>query len=197
MRFLQWLVSRVIQDEPEIRSHTNVWCGHCSLVSSPSPSHCPVCKNGGGRPGPFYHMNDINFYLGSQGVPKQKRLGSQSLQCLSKCLDSERIQSGKLTTHCLRQRTCTKCVLSIGDPSPPLSTQVDIDVIHVIKWTRHSASVFMHCKQSKCFFKDIKRYHYMLCLTATSLVGQWKCFQALVPLAPCIAQVLMFKLLPD
>ena len=25
-----------------------------------------VCKNGGGRPGPFYHMNDINVYLGRQ-----------------------------------------------------------------------------------------------------------------------------------
>ena len=25
-----------------------------------------VCKNGGGRPGPFYHMNDVSVYLGGQ-----------------------------------------------------------------------------------------------------------------------------------
>ena len=44
-----------------------------SLV--PRPSHCPVflfflslavCKNRGGRPVPFYHMNDISVYLGTQ-----------------------------------------------------------------------------------------------------------------------------------
>ena len=40
-------------------------------------------------------------------------------------------------------------VLSMGDPSPPLSTQVDTDVIHVIKWTRPSPSIFAYCKWSK------------------------------------------------
>ena len=40
-------------------------------------------------------------------------------------------------------------VYSMGDPSPPLSTQVDTDVIHVIKWTLPSPSVFAYCKESK------------------------------------------------
>ena len=34
-------------------------------------------------------------------------------------------------------------------PLPPLSTQVDTDVIHVIKHTRPSLSVFAYCKRSK------------------------------------------------
>ena len=38
----------------------------------PRPSYRPVfdpptvCKNGGGRPGPFYHMNDVSVYQGRQ-----------------------------------------------------------------------------------------------------------------------------------
>ena len=41
---------------------------------------------------------------------------------------------------------CAKCVPSIGDPSPTLSTymQVDTDVIHMVKWTRPSPSVFAY-----------------------------------------------------
>ena len=46
----------------------------------PRPSHHPVfavCKNGGERPGPFYHMNDVSVYLGRQrggGVPNWKKV---------------------------------------------------------------------------------------------------------------------------
>ena len=36
---------------------------------------------------------------------------------------------------------CAKCVLSIMDPFPPLSTKVDTDIIHVIKCL---PSPFMH-----------------------------------------------------
>ena len=42
----------------------------CRLV--PRPSHHPefdhlqYAKNGGGRPGPFYHVNDVSVYLGRQ-----------------------------------------------------------------------------------------------------------------------------------
>ena len=38
---------------------------------------------------------------------------------------------------------------STGDPSPPLSTLVDTDIIHVIKWTTPSPSVLAYCKRSK------------------------------------------------
>ena len=50
--------------------------GGRSLV--PRPSHLPFfyclqyCKNRGGRPGPFYHVNDVSVCLGRQsggGVP--------------------------------------------------------------------------------------------------------------------------------
>ena len=34
----------------------------------------------------------------------------------------------------------------MGDTSLPLSTEVDTDVIHVIKYTRPSPSVFAYCK---------------------------------------------------
>ena len=37
----------------------------------------------------------------------------------------------------------------MGDPSPPLSTLVDTDVIHMIKWTTPPPLVFAHCKWSK------------------------------------------------
>ena len=33
-------------------------CVTCSLA---------VCKNGGGRPGPFYHVNDVSVYLSDHG----------------------------------------------------------------------------------------------------------------------------------
>ena len=44
--------------------------------------HCPpfdwlsTCtqKNGGGRPGPFYHVDDINVYLGRQREEWSQRL---------------------------------------------------------------------------------------------------------------------------
>ena len=55
---------------------------YCSDLYSlvPRPSHHPVfdcfavCKNGGGRPVPFYHMNDISVYLGTRrrkGFPNE------------------------------------------------------------------------------------------------------------------------------
>ena len=37
----------------------------------------------------------------------------------------------------------------MGDPTPPLSTEVDSDVIHMIKWTRPYPSAFAYCKRSK------------------------------------------------
>ena len=69
------------------------------------------------------------------------------------------------------QRKGLKLVLSIGDPSRPLSTKVDTDVIHMIRWTRPSPSVFAYCKRSKtgwweglgmrldiCYFSYLQAY---------------------------------------
>ena len=36
-----------------------------SLVARPS-QFWAVCKNGEGRPGPFYHVNDVSVYQGKQ-----------------------------------------------------------------------------------------------------------------------------------
>ena len=38
---------------------------------------------------------------------------------------------------------------SILTPSPTLSTQVDTDVIHVIKWTRPSSSILLTASNQK------------------------------------------------
>ena len=55
----------------------------------PRPSHRPVfdnlqyAKNGGGRPGIFYHVNDISVYLGTQrggGVIHRKNKLEASLR---------------------------------------------------------------------------------------------------------------------
>ena len=43
-----------------------------------------VCKNGGGRPGPFYDMNDVSVYLSRQrggGVPDRKDAFRRHVLC--------------------------------------------------------------------------------------------------------------------
>ena len=54
------------------------WHVNCSSIAS-FPGHSPssfwllpVCKNGRGRPGPFYQVNDISVYLGRQRVSAQR-----------------------------------------------------------------------------------------------------------------------------
>ena len=54
------------------------WHVNCSPIAS-FPGHSPssfwllpVCKNGRGRPGPFYQVNDISVYLGRQRVSAQR-----------------------------------------------------------------------------------------------------------------------------
>ena len=97
-----------------------------SLV--PRPSHHPVfwsfavCKNGGGRPGPFYHMNDISVYLSRQrgeGVPHRKNeLEADLLVSAPSAGDVKR------KVYCSWFKTknvCTICVLSIWDSSHPPS----------------------------------------------------------------------------
>ena len=55
----------------------------------PRSSHCRllvVCKNGVGRPGTFYHMNDVSVYLGRQrggGVPNETTHRKNKLEALS------------------------------------------------------------------------------------------------------------------
>jgi len=45
---------------------------HASLIPLFSFWLLAVCKKGGGKPGPFYHVNDVSVYRGGE-VPNQKK----------------------------------------------------------------------------------------------------------------------------
>ena len=56
----------------------------------PRPSHHPLFdrlqyakkkKNGGGRPGPFYHVNDINVYLSRQRKGSKPKNELEAFAC--------------------------------------------------------------------------------------------------------------------
>ena len=62
-----------------------------------------------------------------------------------------------------------------GSPPPPLSTQADTDIIHVIKWTRPLPSVFAYCQQSKtgrCWERGyiLLCTHVILCMVNCSIL---------------------------
>ena len=92
-----------------------------------------ACKNGGGWPGQFYHVNDISVYLGRQrggGVPGQRTSFGAFLKRRTR----------EQNAHFQR-----------GTPPPSvyLGRHWLIHMIHMIKWTRPSPSVFAYCKWSK------------------------------------------------
>ena len=83
-----------------------------SLV--PTSQACPpssfrllgVCKNGGGRPGPFYHVDDVSVYLDRQRVPDRKNmLEVFSYSCCPKCCSFKHSLSEKRITPGSKQRT--------------------------------------------------------------------------------------------
>ena len=81
-----------------------------------------ACKNGGGRPGQFYHVNDISVYLGRQrggGVPGRRT----SFGAFSK-----------------RKTLEQNAYFRPGTP-PPSVYLGRHQLIHMIKWTRPSPSV--------------------------------------------------------
>ena len=57
--------------------------------------------------------------------------------------------SGTFETPTLWQKLQDKASSLFFRWGTPLSTMVDTDVIHMIKWTRPSPSIFAHCKRSK------------------------------------------------
>ena len=103
-----------------------------------------VCKNGWGRPGPFYHMNDISIYLGRQR-------GGGILKFLPKHWSFERSQSEKCTAPCSRLRThnYVKYIILIRDSSTP-SVCYGRHWCHSLDtWTRPSPSIIAYSKWSK------------------------------------------------
>jgi len=82
----------------------------------PRPSHVPssfwslaVCKNGGGRPGTIYHVNDVSVYLGRQrggGVPRRKnKLEAWSCSFCPKRWSFDRSRSERRAALGSKQRT--------------------------------------------------------------------------------------------
>ena len=67
-----------------------------------------VCKNGGGKPGPFYHVNEVSVYRGGWGggLPKwRNELEAFTCSFHLKHWGFERLQSEKRTTPGSKRRT--------------------------------------------------------------------------------------------
>ena len=116
-----------------------------SLVSrlSRAPSSfwsLAVCKNGGGRPSPFYHVNDVSVYLGRQrgeGSPIERTHFMHIFFILNQEWCHFRLANiwnssawGKNYKKRLQAPSFDR------GPLPPLSTKVDTDIIRVIKSTK-------------------------------------------------------------
>ena len=89
-----------------------------------------ACKNGGGRPGQFYHVNDISVYLGRQrggGVP------------------GRRTSFGAFSKRKTREQNA---YFRPGTP-PPSVYLGRHQLIHMIKWTRPSPSVLPTASDQK------------------------------------------------
>ena len=86
------------------------------------------------------------------GVPNWKN-GLEAFSCdfCSRCWSFWIFAKWKMHWSWFKtMNACAKYILSIGDPSPlQLSTLVDTDVIHVIKWIRPSPSVLHTASNQK------------------------------------------------
>ena len=58
------LIPNKMWECPKLLQHTTMVALFPAL---PTVQFLAECKNGGGRPGPFYHMNDVSVYLGRRG----------------------------------------------------------------------------------------------------------------------------------
>ena len=131
-------------------------------------------KNGGGRPGPFYHVDDINVYLGRQREEWSQRL---LLWCASyprswqepgyeamsvQTLRFKIFATRKKVIHFRTKNTHLKWVCSLGDHLP--------STYYVKRWTKSSPSVLptvSHQKQDGGKAMTISVCHwqawFMLC----------------------------------
>ena len=90
-----------------------------------------VCKNGGGRPSLFYHVNDISVYLGRQRGEGYVFFILNQERCHFRLANVWNSSAwGKNYKKRLQAPSYDR------GPLPPLSTKVDTDIIHVIKWTK-------------------------------------------------------------
>ena len=81
---------------------------------------------GGGGAGPFYHVNDISVYLGRQrgeGSPVEETSLRPYLVVSVQSAGVSNVHKVKAYHFWFKTKNaCTKCILSIGNPSPALST---------------------------------------------------------------------------
>ena len=88
-------------------------------------------KTGGGRPGPFYYVNNVSVYLGRQrggGVPRRNNeLDALSCSFCPKHWSFECLQSGKHTALGSKRRTRTENV--------PFWSGTPLSVYCTLKWT--------------------------------------------------------------
>jgi len=80
-----------------------------------------VCKNEGGRPGPFYHMDDISVYLGRrvEGSPiKSWNMRPYLVVSVPSAgaLNNREVKNIPLLAQ---NEESAKCIPSNRDPSPP------------------------------------------------------------------------------
>ena len=111
-----------------------------SLVSRPSPlSRFTVYENGWGRARKFDHVGDVSVYLGRQW-------GGGFQTVLKSFLTNTgvlNINGTQILLPIVQDEECMHQMWwnAIGIP---LSTKVDIDIIHMIKSHRPSSPLFLH-----------------------------------------------------
>ena len=98
-----------------------------------------------GRPGPFYHMNDVSVYLSRQKGGEWA--WGLILKFVPQALEFWMFRKRKISCSWFETKnSCMKCVLSVGDPP---TFCLHTNVIHMIKWMRPSPSIFAYYKLSK------------------------------------------------
>ena len=103
-------------------------------------------KNGRGRPGPFYNMNVVGVYPGTQRGPWLKeRAGGLFLELLSQALELRMFVKWQM--YCSLFKTKNAFVFFDWGPlsahfCPPRYTT---DLVPMIKWTRPVTSIFANC----------------------------------------------------
>ena len=129
---------------PRLKEHTHtLWVNLASFPGLPTVQFLTACcmQNKGGRPDPFYHVNDVSVYLGRQRggvVPDWKNAfhtrssfwTKNGTFCALQAFELEALSCkfrmfAKWKMYCSwfkKKNACVKYFLSIGDPSPPLST---------------------------------------------------------------------------
>ena len=126
-----------------------------SLV--PRPSHPPVfnCLKCVKSKGKASSLGWLSVYLGTVGGR-----GPRSEERISNTRSSFQTWSSMFFTSWMLETPASTwgrnytiwsqvCSFDGGTLPPPLSTKVDRDVIHVIKYIRPSHSIFAYCKQWK------------------------------------------------